>query len=115
MNDFAFQTFRKILTSMFREELNLDVVFFETAMCLQKFPHMMMECVPIPRETGDLAPFYFKVREETLDDKRNFFVTFTKMDPTGFSTLNLKWASEFFYHPPILSESTINFELIQRQ
>lgn len=54
------QTFRKTLTSMFREELDLDVVFFETAMYLQKFPHMMMECVPIPWETGDLAPIYFK-------------------------------------------------------
>jgi hypothetical protein len=68
---------------MFREELDLDVVFFETAMHLQKFPHMMIECVPIPRETGDLAPIYFKVREETLDDKRKFFVSFTRMELTG--------------------------------
>jgi hypothetical protein len=69
---------------MFREKLDLDVVFFETAMYLRKFPHMKMECVPIPRETGDLAPIYFKVREETLDDKRNFFVLFTRMELTGF-------------------------------
>ncbi|PNF29390.1 CWF19-like protein 2 [Cryptotermes secundus] len=54
------QTFRKTLTSMFREQLNLDVVFFETAMYLQKFPHMMMECVTLPQETGHLAPIYFK-------------------------------------------------------
>jgi len=54
--------FRKTLTSMFREKLNLDVVFFETAMYLWKFPHMLMECVPVPRESGDLAPVYFKVR-----------------------------------------------------
>jgi len=58
----VFQTFRKTLTSMFREKLDLDVVFFETAMCLWKFPHMLMECVPVPRESGDLAPIYFKVR-----------------------------------------------------
>jgi hypothetical protein len=47
---------------MFLEKLNLDVVFFETAMYLQKFPHMILECVPMPREMGDLAPIYFKVR-----------------------------------------------------
>jgi hypothetical protein len=58
---------------MFREELDLDVIFFETAMYLRKFPHMIMECVPVPRETGDLAPIYFKVIEETLDDERNCF------------------------------------------
>jgi hypothetical protein len=61
INDFECQTFRKTLTSMFREELDLDVIFFETAMYLRKFPHMVMECVPVPRETGDLAPIYFKV------------------------------------------------------
>lgn len=54
------QTFRKTLTSMFREKLDLDVVFFETAMYLRKFPHMVMECVPMPRESSDLAPIYFK-------------------------------------------------------
>jgi hypothetical protein len=71
---------------MFREELDLDVVFFETAMYLQKFPHMMMECVPIPRETGDLAPIYFKVREETLDDKRNFLSHLLEWNLQAFNT-----------------------------
>jgi hypothetical protein len=49
---------------MFLEKLDLDVVFFETAMYLQKFPHMILECIPMPRETGDLAPIYFKVRDK---------------------------------------------------
>lgn len=83
-NDFTFQTFRKTLTSMFREQLDLDVVFFETAMYLQKFPHMMLECVPLPQETGHLAPIYFKVREETLDDKRNFFISLVEWNLIGF-------------------------------
>lgn len=61
-----FQTFRKTLTSMFMEKLDLDVVFFETAVYLQKFPHMILECVPMPRETGDLAPIYFKVRNKKI-------------------------------------------------
>ncbi|BES88909.1 Protein similar to CwfJ C-terminus 2 [Nesidiocoris tenuis] len=37
-----------------------DCVFFETASYLHKFPHMMIHCVPLPREIGDMAPIYFK-------------------------------------------------------
>ena len=55
------QVFRKGLTAMFaaRDE---DCVFMETCMHLQHFPHMALECVPLPRELGDMAPIYFKVR-----------------------------------------------------
>ncbi|XP_067013384.2 CWF19-like protein 2 [Anabrus simplex] len=53
------QTFRKALTAMF-SKMDEDVVFFETAMYLGRFPHMVLECVPMPKETGDLAPIYFK-------------------------------------------------------
>lgn len=42
-------------------EMDQDVVFFETAMHLKRFRHMVLECVPMPKETGDLAPIYFKV------------------------------------------------------
>ncbi|PSN37445.1 CWF19-like protein 2 [Blattella germanica] len=51
--------FKKTITAMF-QKLDQDVVFFESAMYLNKFPHMLIECVPMPRETGDLAPIYFK-------------------------------------------------------
>lgn len=40
---------------------NEDVVFFETSMMHRKFPHMQLECVPMPKEIGDMAPIYFKV------------------------------------------------------
>jgi hypothetical protein len=63
---FVFQTFRKTLASVFREKLNLDVVFFETAIYLWKFPHVVLECIPVPWETGDLAPIYFKVKKSTI-------------------------------------------------
>ncbi|KAL3879004.1 hypothetical protein ACJMK2_031326 [Sinanodonta woodiana] len=53
------QTFRKYLTRMFSEH-NQDVVFMETSMNLKRFPHMHIECVPMDREVGDLAPIYFK-------------------------------------------------------
>lgn len=36
------------------------MVFFETAMQLHKFPHMVINCVPLPRDVGDTASIYFK-------------------------------------------------------
>lgn len=39
-----------------------DVLFFESARQLNQFPHMVLNCVPVPKETGDMAPIYFKVR-----------------------------------------------------
>lgn len=51
--------FRKALTKMFASSDD-DIVFFETAMYLNRFPHMSLQCVPLPREQGDLAPIYFK-------------------------------------------------------
>ncbi|WAQ99498.1 C19L2-like protein [Mya arenaria] len=52
--------FRKTLTRMFTEK-DEDVVFMETSMRLKHFPHMCIECVPIEKEVGDMAPIYFKV------------------------------------------------------
>lgn len=37
-----------------------DCVFFESAMALKHHPHMVIECVPIPKEIGDMAPMYFQ-------------------------------------------------------
>jgi hypothetical protein len=54
------QTFRKTLTKMFASN-DQDVVFFETARNLRGFPHMILECVPLDRESGNLAPIFFKV------------------------------------------------------
>lgn len=51
--------FRKALTKMFLSS-DEDVIFFEIAMYLNRFPHMSIHCVPLPKEQGDLAPIYFK-------------------------------------------------------
>lgn len=51
--------FRKALVKMFAAA-DEDVIFFETAVHLNRFPHMYITCVPLPREQGDLAPIYFK-------------------------------------------------------
>ena len=51
--------FRKGLTAMFAEQ-EKDVVFMETCFSTKGKRHMCIECVPIPREAGELAPMYFK-------------------------------------------------------
>uniref|UniRef100_A0A1B6LZF2 CWF19-like protein 2 n=1 Tax=Graphocephala atropunctata TaxID=36148 RepID=A0A1B6LZF2_9HEMI len=53
------QDFRKSIVQMFLSQ-DEDVVFFESARGLGRFPHMVLNCVPMPKETGDLAPIYFK-------------------------------------------------------
>jgi len=38
-----------------------DAIFFEKAVHLKRFPHMVLECVPLPISAGETAPIYFKV------------------------------------------------------
>lgn len=56
---FVFQNYRKALTQFYNFQ-NKDVVFFETATKLHRFPHMVIHCVPLPRDVGDMAAIYFK-------------------------------------------------------
>ncbi|KAL1260281.1 hypothetical protein QQF64_008108 [Cirrhinus molitorella] len=53
------QMFRRALVRMF-ESQELDCVFLETHMNPKRHLHMVYECVPMPRELGDMAPIYFK-------------------------------------------------------
>ncbi|XP_063807643.1 CWF19-like protein 2 isoform X2 [Pseudophryne corroboree] len=53
------QTFRRSLVKMF-EEKGLDCVFLETNMSIKKRYHLVYECIPLPKEIGDMAPIYFK-------------------------------------------------------
>lgn len=41
------------------EKNDEDVIIMETS--LKPGYHMALECVPVPKEIGDLAPIYFKV------------------------------------------------------
>ncbi|XP_056634683.1 CWF19-like protein 2 homolog [Diorhabda sublineata] len=50
---------RKSLVKLF-QQTNEDLIFFECAMNLHRFPHMVIECIPLPKEEGDMAPIYFK-------------------------------------------------------
>lgn len=36
------------------------VTFLETSLNFHRCPHAIMECIPMPKETGELAPLYFK-------------------------------------------------------
>ncbi|NXJ42711.1 C19L2 protein, partial [Ciconia maguari] len=51
--------FRNALVKMF-EAKDLDCVFLETNMSMKKRYHMLYECIPLPKEVGDVAPIYFK-------------------------------------------------------
>uniref|UniRef100_A0A4W6BPS4 CWF19-like protein 2 n=1 Tax=Lates calcarifer TaxID=8187 RepID=A0A4W6BPS4_LATCA len=53
------QLFRRALVRMF-ESQELDCVFMETHMNPRRRQHMVYECIPLPRELGDMAPIYFK-------------------------------------------------------
>ena len=53
------EIFRKGLTQMFANR-GLDVVFMETYTSVKRKTHMFIDCIPVPREEGGLAPMYFK-------------------------------------------------------
>lgn len=53
------KVFRKGLVAMFASR-DQDVIFIETATHLRRQPHMVLDCIPVPKEQGHLAPLYFK-------------------------------------------------------
>ncbi|XP_053564539.1 CWF19-like protein 2 isoform X2 [Bombina bombina] len=53
------QMFRKALVKMF-EARDLDCVFIESNIIVKKRFHLVYECIPLPKEAGDMAPIYFK-------------------------------------------------------
>lgn len=56
-----------------------DCVFIETAKNVQKNIHMSVECIPLPRDQGDLAPIYFKVRN--LPNFQSFYTVNVSASP----------------------------------
>lgn len=46
---------------MFTNNDDQDCVFMECSKNIRRNPHMVIECVPMDRELGDMAPIYFKV------------------------------------------------------
>ena len=48
------------------EDQDKDAIFLETCMKARSQRHMVIECVPVPKEIGDMAPIYFKVNKSQL-------------------------------------------------
>ncbi|XP_061058584.1 CWF19-like protein 2 isoform X2 [Eubalaena glacialis] len=72
------QMFRKSLVKMF-EDKGLDCIFLETNMSMKKQYHMVYECIPLPKEVGDMAPIYFKGGfAHVIEDQRKFPYYFGK-------------------------------------
>ncbi|XP_076640675.1 putative ATP-dependent RNA helicase DDX55 homolog [Halictus rubicundus] len=53
------KAFKQALYNMFAEQ-NKYPVFYEVYKNRYKFVHMQLECVPLPKEVGELIPMYFK-------------------------------------------------------
>lgn len=51
--------FQKGLTRMF-SDFDMDVIFTECCTSSTKRSHMCIECIPVPKEEGSMAPMYFK-------------------------------------------------------
>ncbi|XP_077467318.1 CWF19-like protein 2 isoform X2 [Stigmatopora argus] len=62
------QLFRRSLVRMF-ESQEQDCVFMEMHMNPRRRQHMVLECIPLPRELGDMAPIYFKKAIMECDDE----------------------------------------------
>ncbi|KAM0729681.1 CWF19-like protein 2 [Formica fusca] len=56
---YRLKEFKKKLIKMFMKE-DLYPIFFEVYKKRRKFSHMQLECIPLPKETGESAPLYFK-------------------------------------------------------
>lgn len=57
------------------EDKGLDCIFLETNMNMKKQYHMVYECIPLPKEVGDMAPIYFKVFMDSLYMCTYYFAT----------------------------------------
>lgn len=55
----SLKMFKQALYKMFTDQ-NQYPVFYEIYKGRYKFPHMQLECVPLPKKVGELAPIYFK-------------------------------------------------------
>ena len=76
------QMFRKALVKMFEAD-DRDCVFFETAMGLKGNPHMVLECVPLPREMGEFAPMYFQKAIQECESEWALNKKLVKIDQNG--------------------------------
>ena len=53
------KSFQQALTKMF-DHSNMDVIFTECYTDPAKLSHMFIDCIPVPKDEGSMAPMYFK-------------------------------------------------------
>nr|CAB3234920.1 CWF19-like protein 2 [Phallusia mammillata] len=62
MDEDVWSEIRKFMQSLcnFFASSGDDCVFLQTCISLKHAPHFFIECIPLPKELGDMAPIYFK-------------------------------------------------------
>ncbi|CAD6187846.1 unnamed protein product [Caenorhabditis auriculariae] len=95
---------RKGLVAMWNEQ-GRDCVFLEMSRHVDQNPHLVVECLPLPLEVGDLAPIYFKkaINEcegEFVDNKKLLETKdLRRQIPKGFSFFSVDFGlSNGFAH-----------------
>ena len=69
------------------EDKGLDCIFLETNMSMKKQYHMVYECIPLPKEVGDMAPIYFKVFMDSLYRHTYFLLYYGFMNSYLYSDI----------------------------
>jgi len=106
--------FKNCLTSMFRDKEE-DVIFLETCKNIRHQNHCVIECIPVDKEIGDMAPIYFKkalmeCESEWADNKKVVEVKsnggVAKAVPKGLSYFSVEFALDGGYAHVLEDETT---------
>uniref|UniRef100_A0A1I7TL15 CwfJ_C_1 domain-containing protein n=2 Tax=Caenorhabditis tropicalis TaxID=1561998 RepID=A0A1I7TL15_9PELO len=82
---------RKGLVALWKQQ-NRDCVFFEMSRHVDSNPHVIVECVPLDQEIGDMTPIYFKMstmegdamgQSDQKDEEAGAATTTTDQRPGG--------------------------------
>eukprot|EP00117_Sycon_ciliatum_P020775 scpid37840/ scgid18408/ CWF19-like protein 2 len=109
------RVFQKGLVAMFKER-DEDIIFLETCY-LHKRRHMIIECIPVPKEVGDMAPIYFKkaIMESEGEWSENKKLVDTrgkdlrKSIPKGFSYFSVEFGLDGGFAHPIEDDDSFSW------
>lgn len=107
--------FQKGLTDMFKNA-GKGCLFFETSLNLKRHPHMHVECIPVPKETGEMAPLYFKKALQECESEwaqNRQILDLSKKDvrhaiPKGFPYFSIEFGTTGGYAHVIDGEKTFS-------
>ncbi|KNC85540.1 hypothetical protein SARC_02301, partial [Sphaeroforma arctica JP610] len=105
---------KKYLTKMFNR-IDMDCVFMETAMRFKRQRHAVLECVPMGREEGEIAPMCFKkaMNESMSEWGANKKIITTRNGakcpiPKGFPYFHVEFGVDGGFANPIDNEEKFN-------